>query len=282
MERSLRHRQHGALALTATAAVLFGAGCAAVTGPGAVGPMRSGSTTQLEGAWAYAYGPATATVGGRTVTGNGQMQVAGGDTPSLPSPAPLTVGVRQSLGDMSEVSANLGEMDSGLRLRVRLSEGPGAPSDISFEARTGEISFAPTASYGWSAAFEIYPDITGANGHLRKRLILAVGAAGGVFDHELNLPYAFASDYDLPFGGPRMTVLRPEVRLQTTIGLYLGGEKRGGISVAVAPWFLLSSGTPTATCTGCGPGTTFSLTSYSQSWGAALIITPSLSWSHGR
>jgi hypothetical protein len=213
--------------------------------------------------------------------GNGQMQAAGGDTPSLPSPAPLTVGVRQALGEMAEVSADVGQMDSGLRLRVRLSDGPAAPSDISFEARSGEISFAPIASYQGSAAFEIYPDVTPPNSYPGRRLILSLGIAGGVFEHQLNLPYAFNFDDDLPFGGPSMVVLRPELRVQTAVGIYLGGGKNEGMSIAVAPWFLLSAGTPTATCTGCGPGTTFSLNSYSQSWGAALIITPSYSWFHG-
>ena len=281
METSSHHRHRRALALPAITAVLFGAGCAAMTSAGPVGPMRSGSTTQLQAAWAYAYGPATATVGGMTVQGNGQMQAGGGDTLSLPSPGPLTVGIRQAVGDMAEASAEVGQVDSGLRLRVRLSDGPTAPSDISFEARSGKLSFAPIASYQWSAAFEIYPDVTPPNSYPQKRLLLSLGITGGVFEHQLNLPYAFNFDDDLPFGGPSMTVLRPEMRVQTAVGIYLGGGNNEGVSIAVAPWFLLSAGTPTATCTGCGPGTPFSLTSYSQSWGAALIITPSYSWLHG-
>lgn len=274
---SIPHRRfHGAPALPAAiTAALLGAGCAAITSGGAVGPMRSGSATQLQAAWAYAYGPATATVSGMTFAGNGQMQAAGGDTPSLPTVLPLSIGGRQALGDMAEVSGDVGQMDSGLRLRVALSEGPRAPSDVSFEARTGELSFAPTGSYQWSAAFEIYPELT-----LRTRSILSVGIAGGVFEHQLNLSDAFNFDYDLPWGGPRMTVLRPELRVQTTVGVYLDGGKNTGMSIAVAPWFLVSAGSPTGRCMQCGPGTAFSLTGYTQSWGAALIVTPSYSWLH--
>ena len=276
METTPPHRPQAALALTAITVVLFGGGCAAITSGGAAGPMRSGSVTQLQAAWAYAYGPATATVSGQTVAGNGQMQAAGGDTPSLPTLLPLSIGIRQALGEIAEASADAGQMDSGLRLRVALSNGPTAPSDIAFEARTGEISFAPTASYQWSAAFEIYPQVTP-----QTRSIVSLGIAGGVFEHQLNLPYAFNFDYDLSFGGPRMTVLRPELRVQTTVGVYLDGGKNKGMSIAVAPWFLVSAGTPTATCTQCGPGQVFSLTGYAQSWGAALVITPAYSWWHG-
>jgi hypothetical protein len=80
-------------ALAAPALALLGAGCAAITSAGPVGPLRPGNTTQLSAAWAYAYGPATATVSGIAVQGNAQMQTSG-SFPSFPSPAPATVGVR--------------------------------------------------------------------------------------------------------------------------------------------------------------------------------------------
>jgi hypothetical protein len=264
------------------ALALLGAGCAALTSAGPVGPMRSGTTTQLSASWAYAYGPATATVGRFTVQGNAQMQSSGFGL-ELPSPAPLTVGFRQAAGDMVELSGEAGEMDSGLRLRVGMSDGSRVPWDLSFEARTGEVSFVPVGSYQGSAAVEIYPDITPPNTYPHTRAILSLGIAGGVFKHQMDLPAAFNVDNDIGYAW--MTVLRPEVRVQTAFGVYLGGGKNEGTSIVVAPWFLLSAGTPTATCGGCGltnsGSATFSLTAYSQSWGLALIITPSYSWLHG-
>ncbi len=263
----------------APALALFGQGCLAFTSAGPVGPLRSGNTTQLETAFGFAYGPATATVGGVAVKGNGQAQAAGGSTAQIPDPAPVRVGVRQSMGDGFEASADLGLVDSGLRLRVGLSNGPSAPSDLAIELRDGQISAFPHASYQASLAYEIYPDITPANTYAQRRMIFSLGISGGTFQHQLSLPYSFEPDYDLPFGGPSMTVLRPELRVETAIGIYLGGEGSGGLSIAVAPWVLVSAGTPTSfTCNTCS--TNPALTSFSESWGASLIITPSYGWLH--
>ena len=268
------------LAPFALALALLEAGCFAFTPAGPVGPLRPGSTTQAEMAFGFAYGPATATVAGMAVKGNGQAQAAGGDGAQFPDPLPVRLGVRQALGDELEASADLGVVDSGLRFRVGV---PGASSAIALELRDGQISASPHASYQASLSIEAYPDITPADAHPPRRLILSLGIAGGVFEHQLSLPYSFDPDYDLPFGGPRMTVLRPELRLQTAVGIYLGGTSNG-LSIVVAPWFLLGADAPTsATCQGCNPilgAPTFSLESYSQSWGASLIITPSIGWLH--
>jgi len=82
-----------------------------------------------------------------------------------------------------------------------------------------------------------------------------------------------------------MTLLRPEVRLESAVGVYLEGGKNVKVSVVVAPWVLIGSQAPTsAICPYCGPAatpTTLSVTSYSQPWGLSLIITPSFGWMHG-
>lgn len=270
------------LALSVLGVVACDGGCIAFTAPGPVGPLRSGEATQLSAAWSYAYGPATATVSGMAVKGNAEAQAAGADTPQLPSIAPVTVGVRQTIGDGAELSADLGWIDSGLRLRMGMTDAASAPIDVVLEARTGEVAAFPTASYQASLAFEIYPSITPAQGYSQRRLILSLGLAGGVFQHQLSLPFAFEPDFDLPFGGPTMTVLRPELRVQTGVGVYLGGAK-SGLSIVVAPWLLLGAGSPSSfACKGCDTATTPALTSYAQSWGASLIVTPSYGWLHGR
>jgi hypothetical protein len=265
------------------ALALFGEGCAAFTSSGPVGPLRSGNATQLAAAWAYAYGPATATIGGVTIKGNAEMQASSVGTPPLPSPLPLTIGIRQAVGDSVEVGADIGTMDSGFRLRVGLPDGSSLPCDLAFEARTGKIAAFSTGSYRAGLAFEAYPDITPAKGFPKRRLILSLGIAGGVFQHQLPLPSSFDPDDDI--GNPTMTLLRPEVRLESAVGVYLEGGKNVKVSVVVAPWVLIGSQAPTsAICPYCGPAatpTTLSVTSYSQTWGLSLIITPSFGWMHG-
>ena len=264
---------------------LFGQGCAAFTTSGPVGPLRSGNATQLAAAWAYAYGPATAIVGGVSVNGNAEMQASSVGTPSLPDPAPQAVGVRQTLGGAVEASADMGTIDSGLRLRVGLNEARSSlPFDVAFEARTGSIALFPTGSYQAGVALEAYPDIAPSSSGSHRRLILSAGIASGVFQHQLPLPYSFSPDDDI--GNPTMTMLRPELRLETAVGVYLVNGRSVGFSIVVAPWFLIGSQAPTsAVCPYCGPAATptaLSVTSYSQSWGASLMITPSYGWLHGQ
>jgi hypothetical protein len=285
VDTTSRHRDHlrssrlFALAL----ALALEAGCAAFTSGGPVGPLRSGNTTQLAAAWAYAYGPATVIANGVTVTGNAEMQASSVGTFSPPSPAPLTVGVRQAMGDAAEVDADLGTIDSGLRLRVGQPDTSSFPWDLSFEARTGKLAVFSSGSYRAGLALEAYPDITPARSFPQRRLILSLGIAGGVFQHQLPLPYSLDPNDDI--GNGTMVLLRPELRLESAVGVYLAHGHGDGISIVLAPWVLLSSQTPTsATCPYCGPAatpTTLSVTSYSEAWGLSLIVSPSVGWLHG-
>jgi hypothetical protein len=261
----------------------LGAGCAAFTPGGPVGPLRPGNTTQLAATWAYAYGPATVNVGGVTFKNNAEMQASTLGTFSPPSPAPLTVGIRQAVGDSAELDADIGTIDSALRLRVGMPDTSSLPWDLAFEARTGRVALFSTGSYQAGVALEAYPDITPANTFPQRRLIVSLGIAGGVFQHQLPLPYALDPNDDI--GNGTMVLLRPELRLETAVGVYLAHGHGDGASVVLAPWFLLGSQAPTsAVCPYCGPAatpTTLSVTSYSQTWGLSLIITPSFAWLHG-
>jgi hypothetical protein len=247
----------------------LGAGCAAFTSSGPVGPLRSGNTTQVAAAWAYAYGPATVVVGGVTIKGNADMQASSIGTPSLPSPLPATVGVRQAFGDDVELGADIGIMDSGLRLRVGTPDGSSLPWDLAFEARTGKIAAFPTGTGQAGLAFEAYPDITPAQTFPQRRLILSLGITGGIFQHQLPLPFSFDPDDDI--GDGTMILLRPELRLESAVGIYLANGKSAGLSIVVAPWILIGSEAPTsAICPFCGPAatpTTLSVTSYSKTLG---------------
>ena len=80
-------------------------------------------------------------------------------------------------------------------------------------------------------------------------------------------------------------MLRPELRLESAVGVYLANGKSAGLSIVVAPWIVIGSQAPmSAICPYCGPAATptiLSVTSYSQTWGLSLIITPSYGWLHG-
>ncbi|HEX3901295.1 MAG TPA: hypothetical protein VH853_00510 [Polyangia bacterium] len=254
--------------------VLFG--CALTTaGPG--GPLRSGTSTQIQFTSAVAYGPATATVGGVQVSGNAQSNQLGGKSvvDPLPNPVPVTIAVRQQVGPSFEVAGDLGWVDSGVGLRLRLPSSESLPLVLSAGARTGEIGIFGRDTYQGALALEAYPALSrsreGLNAH---RLVLSLGLAAGAFEHDLSLPESFESGSDAPHGFPSEIVIRREVRLQAAVGVHLQGQ-HGAIMFALQPWVVLASAAAvSATCDQCeGPS---SLSAFSQSWGLSLLVMPAL------
>jgi hypothetical protein len=125
------------VALTFIPALL---GCALTTA-GPPGPLRSGTSTQIQFTSAVAYGPAAATVGGVRVSGNAETMQMGGKSvvDPLPNPVPVTIAIRQQVGPSFEVSGDLGWVDSGVGLRLRLPSSESLPFVLSAGARTAEI-----------------------------------------------------------------------------------------------------------------------------------------------
>lgn len=235
----------------------------------------------IETPLAVAYGPQSATINGEPVTGNGQAQVFGRPAhslPVLPAPIPLTVGVRQGLRGSLDVSADVGWMNSGLGLRARVPylDRPSVPVSVSAGFRTGKLSAFTSDTYEGSLALEAYPEPSPQR-HPGWHLVTSVGISAGVFQHQLLLPTRYDSESDAPHGFATLTTLRPEVRLQVSIGTYLRRD-RGGLGVTLSPWFLLSSSTPTSSCSDCNGVT--SVTDVAQTWGLALTLSPSFGWSH--
>ena len=261
------------LALTVSSALL---GCALTTaGPG--GPLRSGTSTQIQFTSAMAYGPAAATVGGVPVSGNAETNQLGGKSvvDPLPNPVPVTIAVRQQMGPSFEVNGDLGWVDSGVGLRLRLPLFEFLPMVLSAGARTGEIGLFARETYQGTLAIEAYPALSfvreGANAH---RLVLSLGLAAGAFEHDLSLPESFESGSDAPHGFPSEIVIRREVRLQTAVGVYLQGQ-HGAITLALQPWIVLArDASVSAHCDQCeGPA---GLSAFSQSWGLSLLVMPAL------
>ena len=254
---------------------LFAGGCALTT-PAPGGPLQAGTYTQFQPSWAAAYGRATVTVDGARLSGNGQTQIVGrGVIDPFPNPVPLTIGVRQALGPHLEASADVGWVDSGVGLRVAgPNVGEAMPIVFSAGARTGKVvSFFGNDTYNSRLAVELYPTI-----HRTLRLLFSVGVEAGAYAHQLLLPEAYRSLSDAPTGPPHVDVVRGEVRLQTSVGLYWP-SRRGSFSVALSPWILLDAAKPKSlVCTDCAATPT--LADFTQTWGISLIVAPALGWAH--
>ncbi|HEY2898980.1 MAG TPA: hypothetical protein VGL59_00280 [Polyangia bacterium] len=213
------------------------------------------------------------TVDGVAVSGTVQSRNVGrGFIDPLPNPIPLAVGARQALGSSLEASADVGWVDSGVGLRLAIPPvGDVQPPIISAGVRSGVVSYFGDRTYEGHLSLEAYPVISGAKNR-SLRLLLSVGATGGTFVHEMLLPQSFASSSDAPVGPPIARILRPELRLQTSVGLFLSRE-HWGLAVALSPWILLRAGEPSSqVCQDCdGPHT---IANYAQTWGLALTIAP--------
>lgn len=253
------------------AASLSVSGCA-LTGTTPGGPLHAGTTTQVQTSWAFAYGPASATVLGQHVTGNAESY---GGTQTEVAPIPMRIGLRQSLGSAVEASADASWLDSGVEVRAGTPGGTGAcPFAIAAGVRaSGHPSDIGEKTFSKHIRLEVYPDLSKAHdGSLR--LVLSAGVGAGSFAHSLDLPVDFRerageSEFSDPTVG---NVVRPETRLELGIGVHhtLRGSS---YQMVVLPWIVLDNGAPTkAYCPGCGNGV--AVTDYAQSWGVSLMFTP--------
>jgi len=181
--------------------------------------------------------------------------------------------IRES-GHFAECSSlTLSALLSGFKSDPFVITSGTAGSGIEAGARSGRVSFFADESYEGRVSLEAYPVINELAAR-SLRLMLSAGVAAGTFVHELLLPESFRSASDAPSGPPRERILRPEIRLQTSVGFFLSDE-HGAVAIALSPWVLLRGDDPTSlTCVDCdGPGV---VTDYGQTWGVALTIAPSV------
>jgi hypothetical protein len=231
--------------------------------------LHAGTYAAVQPTVAAAFGPARATVDGTVVEGYAQNRYGG----PLAIPLPITVGARESLGAHVELNVDLGWFDAGVGLRVASPDlGRVGPLVLSGGLRSGCVSVFGDATYEARLALEAYPLLV-ARGERSPRLILSLGVATGTFAHELELPSQFMSDSDAPVGPPNVLVLRPEVRLLTSIGVY-ALTRTFGLAAAVFPWFVVRSSDPVSivgqNCEGHPV-----ITNFEQTWGVSLSLTPS-------
>lgn len=262
--------------------VALAATSCALTAPAPGGPLRPNTVTQLQPSWAIAYGRASATQGNAQVRGN--AQTFGGPFP-WGAPIPIRLGIRQAVGSVVEVGGDLGWVDSGLEVRAGSPEGSWVvPVAISGGIRSsyfalhssssGSIGFdLDQGTFERRLRLEAYPELSmGRLGPVS--LSLSVGVSWGVFAHDLVMGPAQEAGPALVVGPVGILVVRPERRLEFAVGIHRRGT-RSSASLAIAPWVLLRSEAPIkAECVACDSFAP--ITSFSQSWGVALIASPAL------
>lgn len=252
------------------------AGCA-LTAPAPGGPLHPATYTQIQPSFGIAYGPASADLNGVRVTGDGQSKIVTSPIDPFPNPVPVTVGVRQQLGSVFEVSADVGWVDSGVQVRMRVPSSTSAPIVLSAGARTGKVSAFGDDTYQGAMAVEIYPQISPTR-HPALRLVLSLGLAAGSFEHQILLPSSYAEMSAGPglMDSPVVSVIRREVRLDGAIGVTRERE-HSGFTLALVPWVLLAAAEPSSMgCQACNAPET--VTNFSQTWGLALLFVPSIGW----
>ena len=256
----------------------LGAGGCAMTAPAPGGRLRSGAFTQFQPTWAVAYSPSDASVarqgmGTTKLTGNGDVLTGDKDLALIGAPIPISLGLRQTLGRHVDVGAHLGWAASGMEVRMGpADDDQRVPWVLSLGARTGKISSVPVdGTYDARIRFEAYPGATAAE-RGAIRLSLWGGLAGGVFSRVFLVPDVEPSG-DVILSRPTVDILRPELRVETGIGIY-GRSRYVGYLVAVAPWFLVANGAASST------DRNYTVQALSSSSGVALTFSLSLGSDH--
>lgn len=252
--------------LLAVALLACAAGGCAITATAPGGPLRPGTYTSVEPAtWAVAYGPASATVNGTRLTGSGETW-GPGSHPEDFAFVPIRFGVRQALGGSLEASGDVGTLDSGVELRAGTPGGTGElPIAVTAGLRSSAIALnRQRATTDARLRLEAFPVISHP-GDSTLHWMLSAGLSYGTFAHAIAGPEDTGGD--VPDVDPDFSVVRREARLELSVGFDLRAPNGGG-TIALAPWILLYAD---PNCNGCG-----SPHDFSQRWGVALIITPSL------
>lgn len=244
-----------------------GAGCA-TSAPALGGTMRSGTFTQISPTWAITLAPAQATFSkspGRTQETSATLgKLGGNDAQAFLGGIifPASIGLRQSFGELVDLSAILGAAQSAVELRIAL---PSSPFVLSSSFRSGQLGLLGKPDiYDARVRMEGYLRLPGAVTD-RHRLALTVGVAGGRF---VNLvPNGDVSEFDGASEEVQAEVYRREVRLELGVGFERRTEG-SSVMIALIPWFLAASGPPETSGS--------DLLSYSQDLGLSLVLSLSL------
>jgi hypothetical protein len=144
---------------------------------------------------------------------------------------------------------------------------------VSVGARTGKVSTsADDRTYDTRLRFEAYPGATAVES---GGILVALwgGLSGGVFSRVFLVPDVEPSG-DVILSRPTVEILRPELRIETGLGLY-GRSRYVGYLVAITPSFLAANGAASST------DSTYTVQRLSSSTGIALTFSLSLGNDHG-
>lgn len=260
----------------AALAALALAGCAVLPPPPAGPPLAPGSVAYGL-TWGLAGGPAEAELVDAAGTrhelrGNGDLIGGGLDLGGILASPRLSLGFAPR-PDLA-LGVHAGGWDAGVRARLFLA-GParaGVPLALSAGAQVGYRLFrdrpSPGTPFEARVGLEAYPYMPAFGPSL-----LAVDVSAGPRRHALPLPSALAPpEGEGPtFGRPDLEILRPEVRVDLTLGTILyRGDRPVGV-VALAPYLVLHAGASRAACACAAP---VRLARFEQIGGVALMLGP--------
>lgn len=185
-------------------------------------------------------------------------------------PVPTRVMLRYSPASFIDFGGDLALMDMGLQLRAGpLDAHRRIPWGFELEWRIGQAyrDSLPERARMYRARFEMYPRL-GKLGAVDGFGVLTLGASTGTWRHYVSSPgHAGQSEgYDLP----ALNVLRPETRLEMSIGGHLLGG-RAAMTLAFLPWIVVDEQRALKACADCG----LQYRELDVDWGFAIAISTS-------
>jgi hypothetical protein len=237
-------------------------GACASAPPGPRGPLL-GPGLELATDYSYAYGF------GSVELPDGTRSSGGADNYW----SPLTIFPRRLEGRLSpikwfDIGGQLGWLDSGADIRVGTPAAPDKAWSFNLAAgfdtgRKGLYDDTKTTRSRW-LRLEAYPRLPHGDPH--ARLVLAAGVDFGVFLHQLDDPRPLTTFNDSPTP-IAIEVVRPETRIESSIGIFVYPGEVGSILFTISPYFTAASGAPEMNCHSCQP-----IASYSEDWGIVAVL----------
>lgn len=169
-----------------------------------------------------------------------------------------------------DLGGRVGSIGSGLDVRLGR---PAAPDvtwafavDAGFETgRAALVNDFRGVRSRW-ARIEVYPlaQVFPADSTMSMRFVFAAGINTGTFFHALTDPRDQLYHSNI-------TLLRPETRVEGSLGAVLLPPRLGEVMLTANPYLVAHAGTPAPRCQGCD-----AIVGYGHSWGVVVILHLSL------
>jgi hypothetical protein len=240
----------------------FGVGCAAAP-PGPRGPLtEAGARFAVD--WSVAAGSARLQRPGKPEVSSSADYFG----VNFPLP-PRRLEARLAPVSWADVGGDIGWLDGGVDVRFGLPSAKGrfVAANLALGMRSGQPGVVPetNSTYSYWARLEAYPLLSERSDELgvreSHRGVLALGLNGGVFSHQVPLPWDSGSE---PGDGNYSTfqVRRRELRVEAAVGYFVQPRGAAALLVGLEPYWVASADP-------IGVGT------YHQTWGVVLVMSGS-------